>query len=70
MDASRIDDGSRRGALLDEADLSRFVAGLLIRVAAIAFAVALAAFGHGAGPTDGVEVVETIHQANEAGAGR
>ncbi|MBE0693270.1 MAG: hypothetical protein IH590_09200 [Aquamicrobium sp.] len=59
-----------RGAPIDEADISRFLAGLLLRLAAAAFAVALASAGHGVTSMDGAKVIGTLHQANETGAAR
>lgn len=58
------------GAPIDDADISRFLAGLLLRLAAAAFAVALASAGHGVSSMDGAKAIEATHPANETGAAR
>ena len=55
---------SRRRAPDCEMGLFRFKAQLLLRMAAVVFAVALAAHGNSAKLTDGVGSSETIHQGN------
>lgn len=59
---------SRRLAPDRETDLFRFKAQLLLRMAAIVFAVALAAHGNSVRLTDGVGSSEAIHQGTETGA--
>lgn len=58
------------GTVIGDADISRFFAGLLMRLMAMAFAVALAAAGHGVSSMDSADAVDTIHQANETGVER
>ena len=64
----RVGDGPARLALIDEEGISRFLVGRVLRLAAVAFAVALAALGHGVSSKDGVENPKTIHQAIETDA--
>lgn len=66
----RLEDAPVLGGVIGEDALSRFLAGLLLRLAAVAFAVTLASIGHDVSSKDGVERTGTIHQATEAGAER
>lgn len=67
---SRIDGIPGRSALIDEDDISRLLANLLLRLAAVALAVTLAAIGHGVSSTDGVEATKTLPQAQRVNAER
>ena len=60
--------GSRQTAWSGETDLFRFKTQLLLRAAAVVFAVALAAHGNSVRLMDDVGSSETIHQGNETGA--
>lgn len=64
----RVGDGPAHLAPIDRGDLSRFLVALFFRLAAVAFAVALAALGHGVSSKDGVESSKPIHQAIETDA--
>lgn len=68
MERDRVGDRSACIALTDQGDISRFLVVLFLRLAAVAFAVALAALGHGVSSKDGVEISTTIHQAIETDA--
>ena len=64
------DDIPACGAAIDGTDISRFLAGFLLRLTALALAVALASIGHGVSSMDDVDVEETIRQRSETGAER
>lgn len=74
MDTGRVrghfDDRPVYGAVIDGADISRFLGGLLLRLTAVVLAVALASIGYGGGSMDGVKTVDAINHVNETGAER
>lgn len=65
---SQLHDMSGCNTVVDQAALSRFLTGVLLRLAVIAFSIAFTSAGHGVNSMGDAKAPETIHQASETGA--
>lgn len=58
------------GPVISDTDISRFLGGLLLRLAVLAFAIALTSAGHGVNSTNAAKALGSINQVSETGARR